>query len=99
MSQAAKYTIDPAHSTAGFKVRHLMVANVRGEFTKVSGTVTQLTDLQTQLAAVDAKLRAAQAAGDTTAITDLIDFDMWWAFDLADPWETSTSSIATTTTG
>ena len=39
MSQAVAYTIDPAHSTAGFKVRHLMVANVRGEFSGVSGTV------------------------------------------------------------
>src|SRR5580765_5557777 len=38
MSQVT-YTIDPAHSTAGFKVRHLMVANVRGEFSGVSGTV------------------------------------------------------------
>jgi polyisoprenoid-binding protein YceI len=34
------YTIDPAHSTADFKVRHLMVSNVRGEFSGVSGTVT-----------------------------------------------------------
>jgi polyisoprenoid-binding protein YceI len=33
------YTIDPAHSTAGFKVRHMMVANVRGEFSGVGGTV------------------------------------------------------------
>jgi polyisoprenoid-binding protein YceI len=33
------YTIEPAHSSAHFKVRHLMIANVRGEFTKVSGTV------------------------------------------------------------
>ena len=39
MSQAVTYTIDPTHSTAGFKVRHMMVANVRGEFSKVSGTV------------------------------------------------------------
>jgi polyisoprenoid-binding protein YceI len=39
MSQAATYTIDPAHSTAGFKVRHLMVANVRGEFSGVTGAV------------------------------------------------------------
>jgi polyisoprenoid-binding protein YceI len=38
-SQGVTYTIDPAHSTAGFKVRHLMVANVRGEFSKVSGAV------------------------------------------------------------
>jgi len=39
MSETVTYTIDPAHSTAGFKVRHMMVANVRGEFSKVSGTV------------------------------------------------------------
>ena len=39
MSQAITYTIDPTHSTAGFKVRHLMVSNVRGEFSGVTGTV------------------------------------------------------------
>jgi polyisoprenoid-binding protein YceI len=33
------YTIDPAHSAADFKVRHLMVTNVRGEFSGVTGTV------------------------------------------------------------
>jgi polyisoprenoid-binding protein YceI len=38
MSQIT-YTIDPAHSTAGFKVRHLMVAWVRGEFSGVAGTI------------------------------------------------------------
>ncbi|HLY19069.1 MAG TPA: YceI family protein [Bryobacteraceae bacterium] len=37
---AATYMIEPAHSSAHFKVRHLMIANVRGEFSKVSGTVT-----------------------------------------------------------
>ena len=38
MSQVT-YSIDPVHSTAGFKVRHLMVANVKGEFNGISGTV------------------------------------------------------------
>lgn len=33
------YAIDPAHSSVHFSVRHLMVSNVRGEFTKLSGTV------------------------------------------------------------
>ena len=36
---AATYMIEPTHSSAHFKVRHLMIANVRGEFSKVSGTV------------------------------------------------------------
>ncbi len=36
----ATYMIEPAHSSAHFKVRHLMIANVRGEFSKVSGTIT-----------------------------------------------------------
>jgi polyisoprenoid-binding protein YceI len=39
MSQTVNYQIDPAHSTAGFKVRHLMVANVRGEFAGLSGAI------------------------------------------------------------
>jgi len=33
------YRIDPAHSSAHFVVRHMMIANVRGTFTKLSGTV------------------------------------------------------------
>jgi polyisoprenoid-binding protein YceI len=33
------YQIDSAHSGAQFSVRHLMVSNVRGEFTKLSGSL------------------------------------------------------------
>jgi polyisoprenoid-binding protein YceI len=33
------YELDPAHSYAHLSVRHMMVANVRGEFSKISGTV------------------------------------------------------------
>jgi len=34
------YDIDPAHSGAHFSVRHMMISNVKGEFSKVAGTVT-----------------------------------------------------------
>lgn len=33
------YAIDPAHSAVHFSVRHMMLSNVRGEFTKLSGTI------------------------------------------------------------
>jgi polyisoprenoid-binding protein YceI len=33
------YQIDPKHSAARFKIRHMMIANVGGEFNGVSGTV------------------------------------------------------------
>lgn len=33
------YTIDPAHSAVHFSVRHMMLSNVRGEFTRLSGSV------------------------------------------------------------
>jgi polyisoprenoid-binding protein YceI len=36
-TQPAPWQIDPAHSAAHFSVRHLMISNVRGEFSKVSG--------------------------------------------------------------
>jgi polyisoprenoid-binding protein YceI len=38
-ASAAVWKIDPDHSNVGFKVRHLMVSNVRGSFDKHSGTV------------------------------------------------------------
>ena len=38
-SAQVAYEIDTAHSSAQFSVRHMMVSNVKGEFTKVSGTV------------------------------------------------------------
>ena len=33
------WEIDPAHSSIGFSIRHMMVSNVRGHFGKFSGTV------------------------------------------------------------
>jgi polyisoprenoid-binding protein YceI len=33
------WQIDPVHSTAQFKVKHLMISNVKGEFTSIKGTL------------------------------------------------------------
>ncbi len=38
-AQAGKYKIDSAHTSVHFKVKHMMVAWTRGEFTEVSGTI------------------------------------------------------------
>ena len=39
-TKTSEWQIDPAHSAAHFSVRHLMISNVRGEFSKLSGKVT-----------------------------------------------------------
>ena len=31
------WNIDPAHSVAEFKVKHMMISNVKGQFAKVHG--------------------------------------------------------------
>lgn len=36
----ATWTIDPVHSAVEFKVRHMMVTNVKGHFTGLQGTLT-----------------------------------------------------------
>jgi polyisoprenoid-binding protein YceI len=36
----SNWSIDPAHSAAQFQVKHLMISTVRGEFGKMSGTVS-----------------------------------------------------------
>jgi polyisoprenoid-binding protein YceI len=39
VSAAESWTIDPAHSSAQFAVRHMMISTVRGDFSKLSGKV------------------------------------------------------------
>ena len=39
LSFASTWNIDAAHSSVGFKVRHLMVSNVKGVFGKVAGVI------------------------------------------------------------
>src|SRR5690242_4131720 len=34
------WNIDPVHSVAEFKVKHMMISNVKGQFTGVKGTLT-----------------------------------------------------------
>jgi polyisoprenoid-binding protein YceI len=36
----AEYTIDSAHSSVSFAVRHMMVTNVRGQFSGLKGTIS-----------------------------------------------------------
>lgn len=39
LAGAATYELDPAHSSAQFSVRHMMVTNVRGDFGTIAGKV------------------------------------------------------------
>src|SRR5713226_9025088 len=39
LGATSTWQLDPAHSAATFAVRHLMISTVRGEFSKVTGTV------------------------------------------------------------
>jgi polyisoprenoid-binding protein YceI len=40
MSESNQWVIDASHSNAGFTVKHMMITNVRGEFSKLAGTVS-----------------------------------------------------------
>lgn len=51
------YSIDPAHSSIGFTVRHAMVTNVRGSFGEFSGSLhLNGTDPQRSTAEIDVKI-------------------------------------------
>jgi len=38
--QTTTWKVDPSHSVAEFKVRHMMVSNVKGHFSGIAGSVT-----------------------------------------------------------
>ena len=55
---AATWEIDPAHTSVQFSIRHMMVSNVRGQFTKVAGTVVA-DEANPTAARIEATIEAA----------------------------------------
>ena len=63
------WNIDPAHSVAEFKVKHMMISNVKGQFAKVSGVLTldesDLTNSRVETLIEAASLETRDAQRDT----------------------------------
>jgi polyisoprenoid-binding protein YceI len=58
MPQLSTWNIDPSHSVAEFKVRHMMISNVKGEFGAIQGFLT-LDDGDVTNSRVEASIDAA----------------------------------------
>src|SRR5260370_42124804 len=69
--QAATTTwnIDPVHSVAEFKVKHMMISNVKGQFTRVKGVLaldeTDLTNSRVEASIEAASINTRDAQRDT----------------------------------
>ena len=55
------WKLDPAHSSAEFKVKHMMISNVKGSFSGVNGTLSEHT--------VDSTLSSVEATVDIASIS------------------------------
>ena len=66
-TKPTQWQIDPAHSAAHFSVRHLMISNVRGEFSKLSGNVildpADLTRSTVEVSLETASINTANRSG------------------------------------
>ena len=62
------WNIDPAHSAAEFKVKHMMISNVKGQFAKVTGVLTldesDLTDSHVEALIEAASIETRDAQRD-----------------------------------
>ncbi len=54
------WKLDPAHSSAEFKVKHMMISNVKGTFTGLTGTLTEHTS--------DSTLSSVEASFDVSTV-------------------------------
>ena len=52
------WKLDPAHSNAEFKVRHMMISNVKGSFAGLTGTLTEHT-VDSSLSTIEATIPIA----------------------------------------
>jgi polyisoprenoid-binding protein YceI len=57
-STTTTWNIDPVHSVAEFKVKHMMISNVKGQFTRVKGVLT-LDETDLTNSRVEASIEAA----------------------------------------
>ena len=57
---ATTWNLDPAHSVAEFKVKHMMISNVKGTFSGLSGVLTEH--------ATDSTLSSVEASVDVATI-------------------------------
>lgn len=58
------WKIDPAHSSADFKIKHMMISHVKGSFNGITGTLTEHTS-DKSLSSVDATIDIASiSTGD-----------------------------------
>ncbi|HET9319954.1 MAG TPA: YceI family protein [Bryobacteraceae bacterium] len=55
---AATWNIDPVHTVAEFKVKHMMISNVKGQFTAVTGVMT-VDEADVTKSRVEATIEAA----------------------------------------
>jgi polyisoprenoid-binding protein YceI len=63
------WNIDPAHTVAEFKVKHMMISNVKGQFAKVTGVLTldesDLTNSRVDALIETASIETRDAQRDT----------------------------------
>ena len=63
------WNIDPAHSVAEFKVKHMMISNVKGQFLKLSGTMSfdesDLANSRVEVSAEAASIHTGDGQRDT----------------------------------
>ncbi len=52
------WKLDPAHSSAEFKVKHMMISNVKGTFSGLTGTLTEYT-ADSSLSTIEASIPVA----------------------------------------
>jgi polyisoprenoid-binding protein YceI len=63
---AGTWRVDPAHSSVAFKIRHMMIATVRGQFSEFSGTLEAAADDPADSRARGSVAVASIATGDET---------------------------------
>ena len=66
------WNIDPAHSVAEFKVKHMMISNVKGQFPKVTGVLT-LDESDLKNSRVEAVIEAASIETRDAQRDELVD--------------------------
>ena len=67
-SAVSTWNVDPAHSAAEFKVKHMMISNVKGKFSGITGAL-KLDEADPTRSTVEATVPVATSTPATSSAT------------------------------
>jgi polyisoprenoid-binding protein YceI len=101
-TSTSTWNVDPVHSVVEFKVKHMMISNVKGHFSSLTGTLSldearpENSSVQASIEVASINTRDPQRDGHLKS-ADFFDAEKFPTIDFKDPWGNTRVGVTAST--